>query len=60
MTEWAERAGKLVFEEVESVNEDNIVTFLNLSLFWYSQGSWRRAYIHRGEVALTLRKHHVH
>ncbi|RQM05802.1 hypothetical protein DH86_00002115, partial [Scytalidium sp. 3C] len=44
-TEWATRASKLVFQEVETPNEDNIVTFLNLGLFWYSQGDWRRAFI---------------
>lgn len=47
-TQWAELAGKLAFQEVESPNEDNIVAFVNLGLFWYSQGSWRRSYIHKG------------
>ncbi|KFZ17772.1 hypothetical protein V501_01572 [Pseudogymnoascus sp. VKM F-4519 (FW-2642)] len=49
-TQWAERAGKLAFQEVESPNEDNIVAFINLALFWYSQGSWRRSYIHKGNA----------
>ncbi|KAH8697046.1 hypothetical protein BGW36DRAFT_160144 [Talaromyces proteolyticus] len=51
MTEWAERAGKLVFQEVENVNEDNLVTFWNLFFFWHSQGSWRKSYIYRGNAA---------
>lgn len=46
--EWADRAGKLALNEVEMVHEDNIVTFASLSLFWYTQGSWRRSYIHKG------------
>lgn len=46
---WAERAGKLVLNEVEIPHEDNIVTFLILGLFWYMQGSWRRSHIHKGE-----------
>jgi hypothetical protein len=48
-TEWAERASKLVLQDVENPTEDNLVTFLNLTLFWYSQGSWRRSYIHKGK-----------
>ena len=46
--EWADRAGKLALNELEMVHEDNIVTFASLSLFWYTQGSWRRSYIHKG------------
>ena len=46
-TQWAERAGRLAFQEVENPNEDNIATFVNLGLFWYSQGSWQRSYIHK-------------
>lgn len=46
--EWAERASKLVFQDVENPTEDNVVTFTILTLFWYSQGSWRRAYVHKG------------
>ncbi|OBT83774.1 hypothetical protein VE02_07461 [Pseudogymnoascus sp. 03VT05] len=49
-TQWAKLAGKLAFQEVESPNEDNIVAFINLGLFWYSQGSWRRSYIHKGNA----------
>lgn len=47
--EWAERAGKLVFQEVEDMYEDNVVSFINLALFWHSQGSWRKAYLHKGK-----------
>jgi hypothetical protein len=48
MIEWAKQAGKLVFQEAEDLHEDNIVTFCNLALFWFSQGSWRIAYLHKG------------
>ncbi|OBT75851.1 hypothetical protein VF21_04434 [Pseudogymnoascus sp. 05NY08] len=54
-TQWAELAGKLAFQEVESPNEDNIVAFINLGLFWYSQGSWRRSYIHKGNALQLAR-----
>ncbi|KAH8893599.1 hypothetical protein GQ53DRAFT_717156 [Thozetella sp. PMI_491] len=50
---WAERAGKLALNEVETPREDNIVTFATLSLFWYTQGSWRRSYIHKGNAMQT-------
>lgn len=39
-----------MFQEAENPHEDNIVTFMNLALFYYSQGMWRRAYIHKGTV----------
>lgn len=48
MTEWAQRAGKLVFQEIEDLHEDNIVTFLSLCLFWHSQGAWRTCYLYKG------------
>ena len=48
MTEWAQRAGKLVFQEAEALHEENVVTFCNLCLFWLAQGSWRLAYLHKG------------
>lgn len=48
MLEWARRAGKLVFQEVEDLHEDSIVTFCTLALFWASQGSWRIALLHKG------------
>ncbi len=46
--EWAERAARLAFQDVEEPHEENVVTFLNLALFWYSQGSWRKSFIHKG------------
>lgn len=45
---WADQAGKLALLEAEKPHEDNVVTFATLSLFWYTQGSWRRSYIHKG------------
>ncbi|KAK3650409.1 hypothetical protein LTR56_006388 [Elasticomyces elasticus] len=47
MTEWAQRAGKLAFSEIETFNKDLAVTFLNLSMYWYSQGSWKISSLHR-------------
>lgn len=52
MMEWADRAGKLVFQEVENPHEDNIVTFINLALLFYARGLWRRSYIHKGNATL--------
>jgi hypothetical protein len=53
---WAERAGKLVFQELEEPHDDNIVTFINLALFWYSQGSWRRSFMLKGSQVVGLRR----
>ena len=50
--EWAERAGTLLFQEVECPYEENIVSFTNLCLFWYGRGDWRRAFIHKGNPSL--------
>ncbi|KAK5061460.1 hypothetical protein LTR84_008003 [Exophiala bonariae] len=50
MIEWAKRAGKLVFADAEDLCDDNIVTFSILALFWYSQGSWRLCYLHKGNA----------
>lgn len=33
----------MAFQEAESPNGDNVVVFLNLALFWYSVGQFRRA-----------------
>ncbi len=56
MIEWAKRAGKLVFQDAEDLHEDNIVTFAILALFWYSQGSWRLCYLHKGiDPSMVLR-----
>ncbi|EXJ69398.1 uncharacterized protein A1O5_07434 [Cladophialophora psammophila CBS 110553] len=51
--EWAERAGKLVFDVIESPQEDNVITCLILALFWYNQGSWQRSYILKGNAIQT-------
>lgn len=56
MTEWAERAGKLVFQEAEDMHEDSIVSYVNLALFWHSQGSWRISYLHKGRRAFRMPK----
>lgn len=45
---WAERAGKLILNEVEEPHEDNIVTLLTLALFWYMEGAWRKFFIYKG------------
>ena len=54
MKEWAQRAGKLVFQEAEELHDDNIVTFCNLSLFWHSKGQWRVAHLHKGNACQLL------
>ena len=50
MIEWANRAGKLVFQNVQNCCEDNIVTFCILGLFWYTQGKWRLCYLYKGRI----------
>ncbi|KAI0425589.1 hypothetical protein F5Y09DRAFT_321428 [Xylaria sp. FL1042] len=54
MLEWAQKAGKLVLQDAEELAWENVVTFMNLALFWHSQGSWRRAYFHKGNAFLLL------
>ncbi|KAH7148209.1 hypothetical protein EDB81DRAFT_791762 [Dactylonectria macrodidyma] len=54
MIEWAKRAGRLVFQEIEELSEENLVTFSNLALFWHSQGSWRISQLHKGNAYQTL------
>lgn len=49
MNEWAKRAGTLVFQDVQSLRAENIVTFCILGLFWYTQGSWRLCYLYKGK-----------
>ncbi|KAK4889551.1 hypothetical protein LTR27_011629 [Elasticomyces elasticus] len=39
MIEWAKRAGNLVFQDVQSLRAENIVSFSILGLFWYTQGN---------------------
>lgn len=45
--EWAAQAGSLVFAQVDDPHEENIVTFINLALFWYSEGEWRRSAVYQ-------------
>lgn len=52
--EWAKRAGKLVCSELEEPVEENIVTFLNLALFWYSQGEWQKTFIYKCDSTHNL------
>lgn len=47
--EWASQAGTLVFKEVETPTEDNLVASLTLSLYWYGRGQWQRSFVHKGE-----------
>ncbi|CAG7557895.1 unnamed protein product [Fusarium equiseti] len=54
MGKWAKKAGSLVFQDAEGLNDDNIVTHCNLSLFWHSQGSWRISYLHKGNACQLL------
>lgn len=60
MTEWAKKAGRLVFQQAETLSEDNVVTLMILGLFWYSQGSWRLSQFYKGietRVLQHVRKH---
>lgn len=55
MAEWAKRAGRLVFSDIETFHEENFVTFVNLSVFWHSQGSWRTFYLYKGAGRILTR-----
>ncbi|KAJ3490811.1 hypothetical protein NLG97_g5712 [Lecanicillium saksenae] len=50
--QWATRAGQLVFQEVDDPQEENIVTLVNLTLFWYEEGQWRKSCIYQGNAIL--------
>lgn len=52
---WAERAGKLVLAEFDQPTEDNIVTCLNLTWFWFSVGHWERTLVYEAISASTSR-----
>lgn len=52
MVDWANKAGELVFQNMQDFQEDNLVTFFNLALFWHSQGSWRTSYLYKGRFML--------
>lgn len=41
--EWAERGTRLVFQEADEPDEENIPAFINLALFWYSEGKWQKS-----------------
>lgn len=43
--EWATRAGSLVYAELAEPREENIVTYINLALYWYSIGEWRKCFL---------------
>lgn len=47
MVDWATRAGRMVFAVAEELQEESVVTHTNLSLFWSSQGEWRRSILHK-------------
>jgi hypothetical protein len=53
--EWAEQAARLLFGEAEVPDEDKIVSFTTLCLFWYGQGDWPRAIVHEGNALIHLR-----
>ncbi|KIL85000.1 cupin 2 domain-containing protein [Fusarium avenaceum] len=53
--EWAEEAGRLALSQVEFPTEDNLVTFLNLTLFWFSQGQWQRMMAFEANAQCTSR-----
>lgn len=55
MMEWADQASKLVFQQADDPDEDNIVTFINLALLYYSQGIWHRSFIHKGNAFFVFR-----
>ena len=44
-----------MFSLVESPTEDNLVTSLNLALFWYSQGEWQRMMVYEANAGSTSR-----
>ncbi|KAK4893554.1 hypothetical protein LTR27_008021 [Elasticomyces elasticus] len=48
MDEWAHRANRLAFQEMHEFHDDSLATFINLSIFWHSQGSWRMAMLCKG------------
>jgi hypothetical protein len=54
MMEWAQRASRRVFQELHEFHDDSLVTFVNMSLFWMSQGSWRMAILHKGPRVIRV------
>ena len=51
--EWAERASKIVLQEADDPQDDNIVALINLAHFWYSQGAWQRFYLHKCDQTMN-------
>lgn len=51
MLEWAQLAGKLVLRQADELHEEDVVTTINLGLFWHSQGSWRKSFFYKGALA---------
>ena len=37
----------MVATELGEPKEENIVTFINLALYWYSEGEWRKAFVYK-------------
>jgi hypothetical protein len=48
--EWAERASRVAFEEAQFPREENVATLINLALFWYSEGEFRRSAMHECKI----------
>ncbi|KIW34670.1 uncharacterized protein PV07_01437 [Cladophialophora immunda] len=45
--EWARSAESMVAAELGEPREENIVTYINLALYWYSEGAWRKSFIYK-------------
>ncbi|KAK4501127.1 hypothetical protein PRZ48_006933 [Zasmidium cellare] len=50
MTEWANQAGRLVLAQAHTFDEDNVVSYCILALFWFTQGSWRIAMLYKANA----------
>lgn len=42
---WADQASLLVLSEQMSPSENTLVSLINLTLFWYCQGHWKRSFV---------------
>ncbi|CEJ89862.1 hypothetical protein VHEMI05683 [[Torrubiella] hemipterigena] len=42
---WADQASVLVLSELMSPTENTLVSLINLTLFWYCQGHWKRSFV---------------
>ncbi len=54
MLEWAQTASRLVLREVDELHEEDVITFLNLALFWHTQGLWRKCFMYKGAALSTI------